>query len=75
MKFIALLALAAILAAAPLARAERPDCALFPDTHSRFACYDNVSRAPPDPAAVDASKPHTPKSGTATTHNRKVRSN
>jgi hypothetical protein len=32
------------------ARAEPVDCGLFPDMHSRFACYDNLSRAPkPDP--------------------------
>ena len=32
------------------ARAESVDCGLFPDMHSRFACYDNLSRAPkPDP--------------------------
>jgi len=30
--------------------AEPVDCGLFPDMHSRFACYDNLSRAPkPDP--------------------------
>ena len=41
------------------AHAERPDCSLFPDMHSRFACYDNVSRAPsPEPA--DAAKPALP---------------
>ena len=32
------------------ADAESVDCGLFPDMHSRFACYDNLSRAPkPDP--------------------------
>jgi hypothetical protein len=32
------------------ARAEPVDCGLFPDMHSRFSCYDNLSRAPkPDP--------------------------
>jgi hypothetical protein len=32
------------------ARAESVDCGLFPDMRSRFACYDNLSRAPkPDP--------------------------
>jgi hypothetical protein len=42
--------------------AEHPDCAQFPDSRSRWACYDNVSRAPPDvmtkPAAVKG-KPAT----------------
>jgi hypothetical protein len=74
MKLTALLAFAAILAVAPPARAERPDCALFPDTHSRLACYDNVSRAPPDPAVSQALKPDA--AGTrATTRGRKARTN
>jgi hypothetical protein len=34
---------------ATAARAERPDCGSFPDTRSRFTCYENVSRAPPEP--------------------------
>ncbi len=46
-----LAATAALTFATPL-RAERPDCSLFPDTRSRFTCYDNVSRAPPEPAAT-----------------------
>jgi len=49
------------------AHAERPDCALFPDTRSRFACYDNVSRAPsPEPA--DAAKPALLQPKAATRH-------
>jgi hypothetical protein len=45
-----LLALAGLLALTAHARAEPVDCGLFPDMHSRFACYDNLSRAPkPDP--------------------------
>jgi hypothetical protein len=75
MKLTASLALAAILAAAPPARAERPDCAHFPDTHSRFACYDNVSRAPPDPAVGQSLKPDAGTTKAATTRGRKARSN
>jgi len=68
MKLTAFLAVAGILAVTAPAHAERPDCALFPDTHSRFACYDNVSRAPkPDPEAT--AKPNAAK---AKTHSRKV---
>jgi len=45
-----LLALAGLLALTVPARAEPVDFGLFPDMHSRFACYDNLSRAPkPDP--------------------------
>ena len=45
-----LLALAGLLALTAPARAEPVDCGLFPDMHSRFACYDSLSRAPkPDP--------------------------
>lgn len=40
------------LALATAARAERPDCGSFPDTRSRFTCYENVSRAPPEPGAT-----------------------
>ncbi|MCA6125795.1 hypothetical protein J6500_28445 [Bradyrhizobium sp. WSM 1704] len=46
------LAATAALTFATSLRAERPDCGLFPDTRSRFTCYDNVSRAPPEPAAT-----------------------
>ncbi|GIQ72091.1 hypothetical protein BraRD5C2_05270 [Bradyrhizobium sp. RD5-C2] len=41
--------LAAALTLAAPARAERPDCGSFPDTRSRLSCYENVSRAPPEP--------------------------
>ncbi|MGY3532535.1 hypothetical protein [Bradyrhizobium sp. USDA 4452] len=44
-----LAAAGALTLAAPL-RAERPDCGSFPDTRSRLSCYENVSRAPPEPA-------------------------
>jgi hypothetical protein len=54
-----------ILAATAPAHAERPDCRLFPDMHSRFACYDNVSRAPkPEPEAT--TKPAAAKAKPAT---------
>jgi len=43
------LAAAGALTLAAPARAERPDCRSFPDTRSRFSCYENVSRAPPEP--------------------------
>ena len=59
------LAAAATLALATPARAERPDCGVFPDTRSRFTCYENVSRAPPEPEAIakptmraKATRPH-----------------
>lgn len=45
-------AAAGVLMLATPVRAERPDCSLFPDTRSRFTCYDNVSRAPPEPAVT-----------------------
>ncbi|SED27603.1 hypothetical protein [Bradyrhizobium erythrophlei] len=44
--------LAAALTLATPAHAERPDCGSFPDTRSRFSCYENVSRAPPEPATA-----------------------
>ena len=71
MRLIAFLAVAGIfLAVIAPAHAERPDCGLFPDTHSRFACYDNVSRAPkPEPEAT--TKPNAAKAKPAT-NGRKV---
>jgi hypothetical protein len=59
-----------ILAATAPAHAERPDCRLFPDMHSRFACYDNVSRAP-KPESEATTKPAAAKAKPAT-HSRKV---
>lgn len=44
--------LAAALTLATPAHAERPDCGSFPDTRSRFSCYENVSRAPPEPESA-----------------------
>ncbi|MGH6709151.1 MAG: hypothetical protein ACREEK_09290 [Bradyrhizobium sp.] len=53
MRLTAFSVVAGILALSAPAHAERPDCSLFHDTQSRFACYDNVSRAPkPDPDAT-----------------------
>jgi hypothetical protein len=69
---------AGLLAVAMPAHAERPDCALFPDMHSRMACYDNVSRAPP-PEPKEAAKPDATKPRTAIKaaiiRNRKTRTN
>ena len=61
MKIEAWIGAAALLALGVPAHAERPDCALFPDTRSRLTCYDNVSRAPPrewkQAAQPEATKP------------------
>jgi len=46
------LAAAGVLILAAPARAERPDCGSFPDTRSRLSCYENVSRAPTEPATA-----------------------
>jgi hypothetical protein len=70
MRFTAFPIVAGILAAIALAWAERPDCGLFPDMHSRFACYDNVSRAP-KPESEATTKPAAAKAKPAT-HSRKV---
>jgi len=43
-----------MVALAMPARAESPDCGLFPDTRSRLTCYDNVSRAPNEAPAATA---------------------
>jgi hypothetical protein len=65
-----LIAIAAFASVAP-AYAGRPDCALFPDDRSRFACYDNVSRAPnPEPERTAKPLISKPKA----TH-RKIRAN
>ena len=53
MRHSVFLAVAGILAISAPAHAETPDCATFPGDRARFACYDNVSRAPkPDPEAA-----------------------
>jgi hypothetical protein len=45
MKLSTSLVVAGLFALAAPARAEVPDCATFPGG-AKFACYDNVSRAP-----------------------------
>ena len=71
MKVTSLLALAGLLAFTAHAGAGTVDCALFPDTHSRFACYDNISRAPkPEPGATV--KPAAEKPKAATVRSRKM---
>jgi hypothetical protein len=69
-KITPVLAFAGLLAFPIHAGAGTIDCSLFPDTHSRFACYDNISRAPkPEPETV---KPAGAKPGVATARNRKA---
>jgi hypothetical protein len=71
MRITFLLALAGLLALTAHARAGTVDCGLFPDTHSRFACYDNISRAPkPEPG--ETLKPAAEKPGAATARSRKM---
>jgi hypothetical protein len=72
MKITPVLAFAGLLWLVVPARAERPDCALFPDTHSRWACYDNVSRAP-NPEQKESMKPGATKAKAAA--GRKTRAN
>lgn len=65
MKVASLIAFAGLIAPTTPASTELPECNLFPDMQSRFACYDNVSRAPkPEPketARIDAAKPKADK--------------
>jgi hypothetical protein len=72
MKITPVLAFAGLLWLVVPARAEYPDCALFPDTHSRWACYDNVSRAP-NPEPKESVKPEAAKPKAAA--GRKARAN
>jgi len=72
-----LLVVAGSVAVTVPAHAERPDCGLFPDMHSRFACYENVSRAP-NPAPDESFKPDAAKAVStkaATSRSRKIRAN
>ena len=46
MRLTAFLVVAGILAVPASACAETPDCATFPGDRAKFACHDNVSRAP-----------------------------
>jgi hypothetical protein len=71
MKITPLLGLAVLMALTARAGAEPVDCGLFPDMHSRFACYDNLSRAPkPDPQKTV--KPELVKPKAAIVRNRKM---
>jgi hypothetical protein len=74
MKLTALLVIAGSVAVTEPAHAERPDCGLFPDMHSRFACYDNVSRAP-NPAPDESLKSDAAKAKATTSRSRKIRTN
>ena len=71
MKITLLLGFAVLMALTARAGAESVDCGLFPDMHSRFACYDNLSRAPkPDPQKTV--KPELVKPKAAIARNRKM---
>jgi len=71
MRCTSLLALAGLLALTSHAHAGTIDCGLFPDMHSRFACYDNISRAPkPEPGQTV--KPAAEKPRAATVRSRKM---
>ena len=71
MKITPLPGFAVLVVLAAPARAEPVDCGLFPDMHSRFACYDNLSRAPkPDPQKTVKPEPVNPKAAIA--RNRKM---
>jgi hypothetical protein len=71
MKITPLLGLAVLMVLTAGASAESVDCGLFPDMHSRFACYDNLSRAPkPDPQKTVKPEPVNPKAAIA--RNRKM---
>ena len=71
MKITPLLGLAVLMVLTARAGAEPVDCGLFPDMHSRFACYDNLSRAPkPDPQKTV--KPELVKPKAATARNQKM---
>ena len=73
MRLTAFLVVAGILAVPASATAETPDCATFPGDRAKFACYDNVSRAPkPDP---EATKPTAAKARPATSSRKAGRGN
>ncbi|MBN8991240.1 MAG: hypothetical protein J0H42_23580 [Rhizobiales bacterium] len=53
MRLAGSLVVAGILAISAPSCAGTPDCATFPGDRAKFACYDNVSRAPkPEPEAA-----------------------
>jgi hypothetical protein len=71
MKITPLPGFAVLVVLAAPARAEPVDCGLFPDMHARFACYDNISRAPkPEPG--ETLKPTAEKPKAATVRSRKI---
>ena len=71
MKITPLAGFAVLMVLTAPACAEPVDCGLFPDMHSRFACYDNLSRAPkPDPQKTV--KPELVKPKAAIARNRKM---
>jgi hypothetical protein len=71
MKITSLAGFVVLVVLAAHARAEPVDCGLFPDMHSRFACYDNLSRAPkPDPQKTVKPEPAKPRPAIA--RNRKM---
>ena len=71
MKITPLLGLAVLMLLTAPARAGSVDCGLFPDMHSRFACYDNLSRAP-KPDRQKTVKPEFVKPKAAIARNRKM---
>ena len=71
MKITPLLGLAVLMLLTAPARAGSVDCGLFPDMHSRFACYDNLSRAP-KPDRQKTVKPEFVKHKAAIARNRKM---
>jgi hypothetical protein len=73
MRLTAFLVVAGILAVPASAYAGTPDCATFPGDRAKFACYDNVSRAPkPDP---EATKPAAAKAKPTTNRSKVGRGN
>jgi hypothetical protein len=68
MKLPTSLVVAGLFALTAPARAEVPDCATFPGG-AKFACYDNVSRAPkPDPEVKPAGVKTKPVAGNRKTN-------
>ena len=71
MKITPLLGFAVLMVLTVPARAGTVDCGLFPDMHARFACYDNISRAPkPEPG--ETLKPAAEKPTATTVRSRKI---
>jgi hypothetical protein len=73
MRFTCFLVVAGISAVPASAYSETPDCATFPGDRAKFACYDNVSRAPkPDP---EVAKPNAAKARPAANKSKAGREN